>query len=177
MIFEELELSGAYLIVPERHEDERGFFARTWCDKTFEERGLNPKLVQCDISYNKRQGTLRGMHYQAAPFQECKLIRSTRGSAYDVIIDLRADSPTFKRSFGFELCSEKRNMLYVPEGFAHGYLTLEDDTEIFYQMSQYYCPESSRGVRWNDPAFGIKWPDPVLAINERDNNFPNFLQA
>lgn len=174
MIFRETELPGAYAIDLERHSDERGFFARAWCQREFEEHGLNPRLVQCNISYNEGRGTLRGMHYQVPPHEEAKLVRCTRGSIYDVIIDLRSDSPTYKEHFGIELNDENRTMLYVPEGFAHGFLTLEDDTEIFYQMSEFYAPEAARGVRWDDPAFGIDWPAPVRHIKDRDQSYPDF---
>lgn len=174
MIFVETALKGAYVIEIERLEDERGFFARTWCQREFESHGLNPRLVQCNISFNKKKGTLRGMHYQAPPFEEAKLIRCTRGALYDVIIDLRVTSPTFMQHFGIILTPEQRNMLYVPEGFAHGFLTLEDNTEVFYQMSEFYAPAYARGVRWNDPAFGIQWPIPVQVISERDASYPDF---
>jgi len=175
MIFQKTSLQGAYVIEIERLEDQRGFFARTWCQQEFEAHGLNPRLVQCNISFNKKKGTLRGMHYQVSPFEEAKLIRCTRGALYDVIIDLRSTSPTFMQNFGITLSSEKRNMLYVPEGFAHGFLTLEDNTEVFYQMSEFYAPDYARGVRWNDPAFGIKWPIPVEVISERDASYPDFV--
>ena len=175
MISTELKLPGAYLIEPERIEDERGFFARTWSGVEFERHGLNPKLVQCNISFNRERGTLRGMHFQASPYEECKLIRCTRGRIFDVIIDLRSDSQTFKQSFGVELNRELRNMLYVPEGFAHGFLTLEDETEIFYQMSQSFEPNAARGVRWNDPVFGIDWPEEVRIMKDRDKNYADFL--
>ena len=174
MIFTEATLAGAYIIEPERREDERGFFARTWCQREFEAHGLNPSLAQCNISYNKVKGTLRGMHFQAPPYQEVKLIRCTMGAIYDVIIDLRPESPTFVNHFGVTLTPQGRNMLYIPEGFAHGFLTLADDTEVFYQMSEFYAPNYGRGVRWNDPAFGIKWPAEVTVISERDANYPDF---
>lgn len=174
MIFKETGLPGAYVVDLEPHADERGFFARAWCQREFEARGLTAQVVQCSISYNKRRGTLRGMHYQAPPHEEVKLVRCTRGCIYDVIIDLRSDSPTYKQHFGIELGEQNRTMLYVPEGFAHGFLTLEDDTEVFYQMSAFYAPESARGVRWNDPAFGIEWPATVQNIKDRDQSYPNF---
>ena len=174
MIFRETGLSGAYAIEPQRIEDERGFFARSWCRREFEGRGLNPNLVQCNISYNAAKGTLRGMHYQLAPFEEAKLIRCTRGSLYDVIVDIRPASPTFGTSFGLTLTSENRTMLYVPEGFAHGFLTMEDHTEVFYQMSQFYAPEHARGFRWSDPAFAIQWPGEVRVISDRDRSYPDF---
>lgn len=160
----------------EPNPDERGFFARTWCSREFEEHGLNPKLVQCSISFNVRRGTLRGMHYQAAPFAEAKLVRCTQGTIYDVVVDLRPDSPTFRQWTGARLSSENRHMMYVPEGCAHGFLTLEDETEVFYQMSEFYRAEAARGVRWNDPQFGIAWPEEVVVISERDRTYPDFGQ-
>ena len=175
MIFYETQIKGAFLIEPEKNEDERGFFARVWCQREFEEHGLNPGLVQCSISFNKKKGTLRGMHYQEAPFAEAKLVRCTRQSIYDVIIDLRPKSLTFKQHFAVVLSAENHKMLYVPEGCAHGFQTLEDNAEVFYQMSEFYSPEHSRGVRWNDPAFGIVWPiaDPIML--ERDKSYPDFV--
>lgn len=174
MIFSPTALPGAFVIEPERREDERGFFARTWCAREFEAHTLVTRLAQCSVSYNKRKGTLRGMHYQAAPHQETKLIRCTAGAIHDVIIDLRPASPTFKRHFGVTLSAENRRMLYVPVGFAHGFQTLLDDTEVFYQISEYYSAEHSRGVRWNDPAFGIAWPDDDRTISGRDREYPDF---
>jgi len=156
------------------HEDDRGFFARTFCRQEFEERGLNPRVVQCNVSFNKRKGSLRGMHFQTSPYAEAKLVRCTAGSIYDVIIDLRPSSPAFKKHLGVELSARNRKMLYIPEDFAHGFQTLEDDTEVFYQMSQYYSPEHSRGVRWDDPAFGISWPPGERIIIERDRTYPDF---
>jgi dTDP-4-dehydrorhamnose 3,5-epimerase len=155
-------------------DDERGFFARTWCRQEFEAHGLNSRLAQSSISFNKRRGTLRGMHYQSAPDEEAKLVRCTMGAIYDVTIDLRRDSPTFKQWVGLELTAENRRMLYIPEGFAHGLQTLTDDTEVFYQISERYAPESARGVRWNDPAFAIDWPVSVTIISERDNTYADF---
>ena len=174
MIFTKTGLSGAYVIGIEKSEDERGFFARSWCAREFESRGLNPRLAQCNISYNERKGTLRGMHYQAPPFQEAKLVRCTQGSLYDAIIDLRPDSATFGESFGLVLTAHERNMLYVPEGFAHGFLTLEDGAEVFYQMSEFYAPEASRGFKWNDPAFDIAWPGEIRVISDRDQGYSFF---
>src|SRR3990170_2373457 len=168
MRFKEAALKGAYIVDPERQEDERGFFARTWDQREFKERGLNPRLVQCSISFNSRKGTLRGMHYQANPYEEAKLVRCTVGAIYDVLIDLRPDSPTFKRWTDVELAADSWKMVYIPEGFAHGFLTLKDRTEVFYQMSQVFVPASARGVRWDDPAFGIQWPIPVEVIYDRD---------
>ena len=174
MIFIKTELKGAFVIEPERLEDERGFFARAWDRQEFEARGLNPRLVQSNISFNKEEGTLRGMHYQIPPYEEAKLVRCTRGAIYDVIIDLRSHSPSFQQWLGVELTEDNRRMLYIPEGFAHGYLSLEDDTEIFYQVSEFYAPEFGRGVRWDDPTFGITWPIEVRVIRERDQQYPDF---
>jgi dTDP-4-dehydrorhamnose 3,5-epimerase len=174
MIFTETKLSGAYVVDIERMEDERGFFARSWCRNEFVAHGLNPQLVQCNISFNAAKGTLRGMHYQEKPCEEEKLIRCTMGAIYDVIIDLRPDSPGFKKYYSIVLTPDNRKMLYVPKGFAHGFLTLEDNTEVFYQMTEYYAPGHARGVRWNDPQFGIKWPSDVRVIADRDRNYPDF---
>jgi dTDP-4-dehydrorhamnose 3,5-epimerase len=174
LIFTETKLRGAFVIEPEMHEDQRGFFARTFCRQEFEAQGLNPEVVQCNVSFNKFKGCLRGMHFQVAPYSEVKLVRCTAGSIYDVIIDLRSSSPTFKEHFAVELSARNRKMVYVPKGFAHGFQTLEDDTEVFYQMSQYYSAEHSRGVRWDDPAFGIEWPSGERIIIERDRSYPDF---
>jgi dTDP-4-dehydrorhamnose 3,5-epimerase len=178
MIFKETRLPGAFVIELERHNDERGFFARSWCRREFENHGLNPSLAQCNISYNKRRGTLRGMHYQAQPHAEEKLVRCTRGAVYDVIVDLRADSPTFKQWAAFELTAENRRMLYIPKGLAHGFLTLADGSELFYEMSEFYRGESTRGVKWNDPAFAVWWPvaQPAV-ISRRDRSFPSYDPA
>jgi dTDP-4-dehydrorhamnose 3,5-epimerase len=175
LIFTETKLAGAFLIELERRTDRRGFFARTFCQKEFEAYGLNTQVVQCNVSFNRRKGTLRGMHYQAAPFAEAKLVRCTWGSIYDVTIDLRPASPTFKQYFAVELSAENRRMLYIPEAFAHGFQTLQDDTEVFYQMAQPYSAEHARGVRWNDPAFGIEWPEGERIIIDRDQNYPDFV--
>jgi len=174
MIFQETKLAGVFEIQIEAKADERGFFARTWCQQEFEDHGLNPRLAQCSVSFNTKKGTLRGMHYQAAPFPETKVVRCTQGALYDVVLDLRAQSPTFKQWIGVTLDAEKRNMVYVPEGCAHGFITLEAETEIFYQISEFFKPELSRGVRWNDPAFKIEWPAPVELISERDRTYPDF---
>lgn len=176
MIFTETFLKGAFIVEPEKREDERGFFARTWCQKEFRDYGLNTSVVQCNISFNKRKGTLRGMHFQTPPYEEAKLVRCTMGAIYDVIIDLRPDSDTFKKWFALELSSENRKMLYVPEGFAHGFVTLTDNTEVFYQMSQYYHPEYAAGVRWDDPAFNISWPEDVKVISDKDRSYPDFKE-
>jgi dTDP-4-dehydrorhamnose 3,5-epimerase len=174
MIFTETKLKGAFIIEPERLEDERGFFARTWCQQEFEAHGLNPRLVQCSISFNKRRGTLRGMHYQVAPYEEARLVRCTMGAIYDVVLDLRPASSTFKQWVAVELTSENRRMLYIPEGFTHGFQTLKDNTEVFYQMSEFYHPDHARGVRWNDPAFRIVWPSDVIVISDKDREYPDF---
>jgi len=174
MIFNETLLKGAFIIDLEKREDERGFFARSWCQHEFKDHGLNPSLAQCNVSFNTRKGTLRGMHFQVKPDEEARSVRCTQGSIYDVIIDLRPDSPTFKNWIAEELTAENYRMVYVPEGFAHGFLTLEDRTEVFYQMSQFYAPASARGVRWNDPAFAIQWPMAVQVISDRDRSYPDF---
>lgn len=173
MVFRETELNGLFVIEPEIIEDERGFFACSWTPDEFERHGLNSRLVQCNISFNKRSGTVRGMHFQNKPHEETKLVRCTRGAIYDVAVDLRRDSPTQYRWLGAELSADNHRMLYIPEGFAHGYQTLTDSTEIFYQMSEYYHPESASGVRWNDPVFDIKWPLPVTVIADRDATYPS----
>jgi len=174
LIFTETRLKGAYIIEPEKRADDRGFFARSWCEKEFADHNLNPRTVQCNISFNARKGTLRGMHYQVAPSAEAKLVRCTQGAIYDVIIDLRPNSPTFKQAVAETLTARNHEMLYVPEGFAHGFLTLEDNSEIFYQMSEFYSPQHARGVRWNDPAFGIEWPIREPLMSDRDRNYPDF---
>ena len=175
MIFTETKLPGAYVIEVEKREDQRGFFGRTFCREEFEAHGLNSQVVQCNTSFNKRKGTLRGMHFQAVPFAEAKLVRCTSGSIYDVIIDLRPASRTFKQHFAVELSAANQRMLYIPENMAHGFQTLEDDTEVFYQMSQMFSAEHARGIRWNDPAFGIEWPADERIITERDRNYPDFV--
>lgn len=175
MKFLKSDLPGAVEIRLEPQADERGLFARAWCQEEFERHGLNSRLVQCNISYNERKGTLRGMHYQDEPFGEAKVVRCTAGAIYDVAIDLRAQSPTYRRWLGVVLSARERNMLYVPEGFAHGFLTLEDHTEIFYQMSEFYHPEAALGVRWDDPAFQIRWPGKIEVISERDRTYPDFI--
>ena len=194
MIFKETKLKGAYLIEIEPIEDERGFFARSFCRNELKAHEIDMKIAQCNISYNRRKGTLRGMHYQAVPYQEGKIVSCTRGSIYDVIIDLRDDSSTYCKWIAVELSavdskepavssdlSTHRSpltahykMLYIPKGFAHGFLTLEDNTEVFYHMSEFYAPGYGRGVRWNDPAFGIEWPENVSVISNQDKSFPDF---
>lgn len=174
MVFKETKLSGAFVIEPERHDDERGFFACTWRLSEFEERGFETSLAQCAVSYNKKTGTLRGMHYQTEPYGGTKLVRCTRGAVYDVIIDLRSGSPTFAQWVAEELSEANYRMLYIPRGFAHGFQTLADNTELTYQMTEFYHPEAAAGVRWDDPAFGIKWPLKVTTIVARDRDYPNF---
>jgi len=174
MLFTETQLTGAYIIDPERIADERGFFARTWDRHEFAARGLLTSLAQCNISFNARRGTLRGMHYQAAPYAETKLVRCTAGAIYDVIIDLRPESPTLRQWLAFELSADNRCMLYIPEGFAHGFQTLTDRSEVFYQMTEFYAPDYARGVRWDDPAFGIVWPEAPQVIAARDQAYPDF---
>jgi len=174
VIFRPTSLQGAYMIEPERTEDNRGYFARTFCEKEFGSRGLETHVAQCSVSFNRRKGTLRGMHYQVTPFEEVKLVRCVRGAIYDVIIDLRRDSSTFKKHLSVELDERNGKALYVPAGFAHGFQTLADDSEVFYQMSQFYSAKHARGVRWNDPAFAIPWPQDMRTILERDQNYPDF---
>jgi dTDP-4-dehydrorhamnose 3,5-epimerase len=174
MIFIETGLKDAFVIEIERREDERGFFARSWCQGEFEAHGLNTRIAQCNISLNTKKGTLRGMHYQAEPCEEAKLVRCTRGSLYDVIVDLHPDSQSYKKHLGVVLTPDNGKMLYVPEGFAHGFLTLEDNTEVHYQISEFYAPDHARGFRWNDPAFAIVWPAEVKIISDRDRNYPDF---
>ena len=175
MIFTRLALDGAYLIELKKIEDHRGFFARTFCQREFEEHGLNPRLVQCNISFNPARGTLRGMHYQRVPFAETKLVRCTRGAIYDVIIDLRSDSHTYRLWQGVELTAANRRMIYVPEGFAHGYLSLTDESEVVYQVSEFYTPGSEAGIRWDDPAFAIKWPIEPKVISDKDRAHTDFV--
>jgi dTDP-4-dehydrorhamnose 3,5-epimerase len=174
MTFHKTKIPGVFEIHLEPKPDERGFFARTWCAKEFEVHGLNPGLAQCSVSFNHRKGTLRGIHYQAAPFVEAKLVRCTRGAIYDVAVDLRPRSPTFKEWVAVILSAQNRHMLYVPEGCAHGFLTLEPETEVFYQMSEIYNVDATRGVRWDDPAFQIAWPAEVEVISQRDRTYPSF---
>jgi dTDP-4-dehydrorhamnose 3,5-epimerase len=165
---------GAWLIDLDRKEDERGWFARTWCRRESEAHALNVDWVQYNLSFNRRKGTLRGMHYQAAPHGEAKLVRCISGSIHDVIVDLRTHSPTYRQIFGTLLTSENRRSLFIPEGCAHGFLTLEENTEVFYHMSQFFVPEAARGFRWNDPFFHIEWPDEIHVISERDRMYPDF---
>jgi len=175
MKFIETELSGAYVIEIEKREDERGFFARAYCEHEFKDNGLNTKYVQSNISYNDKLGTLRGMHLQKAPHGEIKLVRCIKGAIYDVILDLRKTSATFKQWRAFELTQENHQTLYIPDGFAHGFITLEDNVEVFYQHSTFYAPNADASVRWDDPAFDIKWPEmEKIIISDKDKNFSNF---
>lgn len=180
MIFQETKLKEVYVIELEPMEDERGFFARSFCQKEFGKHGLNTRIVQCSISYNKKKGTVRGMHYQVAPHQETKLVSCIRGAIYDIIIDLRAESPTYCQWLAVELTAHsllltaRYKMLYVPEGFAHGFQTLEDNTVVFYQMSEFYHPECARGVRWDDPLLGIRWALSNPVMSKKDLSYPDF---
>ncbi|HSS99078.1 MAG TPA: dTDP-4-dehydrorhamnose 3,5-epimerase [Terriglobales bacterium] len=176
MVFTETPLRGAFVVELEKRVDERGFFARTFCADEFKTHGLNPCLVQFSTAFNLRRGTLRGFHWQAPPKAEDKVIRVTRGAIHDVIVDLRSDSPTYLQHVALELTADNGRMLYIPKGFAHGLQTLTDNTEVFYQMSEFFAPECSRGVRWNDPAFGITWPLPNPIMNERDRNWEDFAK-
>lgn len=172
MRFRETRLAGVFIVEPDALEDERGFLACSWSTEEFAAHGLNPRLVQCNISFNKRSGTLRGIHYQAKPHEQAKLVRCTRGAIYDVAVDLRVGSPTLYQWVGVELTADNHQMLYLPEGCAHGYQTLADNSEMFYQLTESYHPESVGGVRWDDPAFGIEWPVGVTVIAPRDASYP-----
>jgi len=176
MIFTQTPLAGAYIVDLERRADERGFFARAWCADEFEKQGLNSRIVQCNLSFNHARGTLRGLHYQRSPYSEVKLIRCIRGAIWDVIVDLRENSPTYKGWFGVELSAENRKMLYIPEDFAHGYTTLVAETETFYQVSEFYNPGSEAGIRWDDPSIAIEWPtfDGDRVISAKDASHPDF---
>jgi dTDP-4-dehydrorhamnose 3,5-epimerase len=172
--FIETEIPGVLIVEAEVHRDVRGLFTRTWSEREFREHGCDPAVVECNVSFNHRAGTLRGMHYQAAPHAQVKVVRCTRGAVWDAVIDLRPGSPTFKKYIGVELTARNHRQVYIPGGIAHGFITLEDDTEVFYQMGSAYDGPSSRGVRWNDPAFGIRWPMPVTVILDRDASYPDF---
>lgn len=174
MIFRETPLAGAFLLEPERFEDERGYFARTFCRREFEEHGLEPAVAQASVSYNRRRGTLRGLHFQAPPHAEAKLVRVARGAVFDAIVDLRPGSWSYLQAFAVELTADSGRQLYVPRGFAHGFQTLADDTEVCYQMSAFYAPEAARGYRYDDPAFAIAWPEPVTVISDKDSRLPYF---
>jgi dTDP-4-dehydrorhamnose 3,5-epimerase len=177
MRFTPTRLSGAFILDPERREDARGHFARTFCRREFEAHGLKPDIAQANVAWNARKGTLRGMHYQVAPAAETKLVRCTRGALWDVIVDLRPESPTFLEHVGVELSAENGRQFFVPELFAHGYITLADDTEAAYQVGEFYAPDAERGIRFDDPALGIAWPIPVTVISEKDAAWPAFVAA
>ncbi len=174
MRFVETALPGAYIIETERRDDDRGFFARVWCEKEFAAHGLNTRLAQANVAFSKREGTLRGLHFQTEPYAECKLVRCTMGAIVDVIVDLRAGSSTHKKWVSVELTAENRCMLYVPAGFGHGYQTLVDDSEVMYHTSEFYVPEHAKGVRHDDTAFGIRWPRQISVISEADRTWPNY---
>lgn len=174
MNFRKAPLNGAYVVDLKLLEDERGFFARSFCRDEFTAHGLNPEVAQCNVSFNAKRGMLRGMHYQANPHAEDKLVRCTQGAIWDVIVDLRPGSVTFKEWFGMELSASSRQAIYVPKGFAHGFQTLEDNTEVLYMMSERYYPQSARGIRWDDPAFGIEWPLSAPSMSDRDRQFDAF---
>lgn len=173
MTFHETKLRGAFIIKPQKKEDERGFFARTFCKKEFLEHGLNATIVQCDLSYNKKKGTFRGMHFQAPPFEEDKIVNCVQGALMDYIVDLRVESPTFKEWINVELSAENGHMLYIPKSFAHGFYTLRDHTMVSYQMTQYYHPEHALGFRFDDPAFDIHLPAEVATLSEKDRSYPD----
>lgn len=177
MIFNKTALEDAYIIELQKFNDVRGFFARAFCEKEFEDQGIYFRVVQANTSYSSRKHTLRGMHYQVKPHQEAKLIKCTKGAIYDVIIDMRSDSPTFKKWTGVELSEYNRKMVYVPEGFAHGFLTLEDDTEVYYPVTECYTPGAEKGIRWDDPAFNIDWPAKAAIISEKDQSWPLFNES
>ncbi len=174
MIFTATTLPGAFVVEPERREDHRGFFARVWCQHELEEHGLTSRVAQVNVGFTLQRGGLRGLHFQLPPKQEVKVVRCTMGALYDVIVDLRLDSPTHRQWIGVELTAQSRRMLYVPAGCGHGYQTLTDNTEIYYQTSEGYAPELARGVRYDDPAFGIAWPLPVTSISDADRSWPDF---
>lgn len=177
MIFTETELHGVYVIQPERREDHRGFFARVWCQQELRQLGLNPRVAQINAAFTRQKGGLRGMHFQLAPHAEVKTVRCTLGALFDVILDLRPGSPTYKRWVGVELTGANRSMVYVPEGCAHGYQTLVDDTEMYYLTSEFYAPHATHGVRYDDPAFGIAWPLPVTSVSDADRAWPDYQDA
>jgi dTDP-4-dehydrorhamnose 3,5-epimerase len=174
MIFRETILKGAFLVEIKKLEDNRGFFGRAWCQQEFEENGLNGNIRQINTSFTHNKGTIRGMHYQIDPYQETKFIRCTRGRIFDVIIDLRPESVTFMKWIGHELSEDNYKMVYVPENFAHGFVTLEDNCEVYYPTTEFYTPDSERGIRFNDPAFNIEWPIEVEFVSEKDLSHPDF---
>jgi dTDP-4-dehydrorhamnose 3,5-epimerase len=175
VLFRELSLPGAYLVEIEPRADERGFFARTFCEDEFAAAGLLTRFPQASVSYNARRGTVRGMHFQAAPHEETKLVRCLAGAVYDVIVDLRPESPTYLRSIGVELTAKNRSALYVPKGFAHGFQSLQDDSELLYMIDEGYVSNAARGIRWNDPSIDVQWHDPIRVIAEKDNEFPDLI--
>lgn len=175
MLFRELSLPGAYLVEIEPRADERGFFARTFCEDEFAAAGLVTRFPQASVSYNARRGTVRGMHFQATPHEETKLVRCLAGAVYDVIVDLRPESPTYLRSIGVELTAKNRAALYLPKGFAHGFQSLRDDSELLYMIDVGYVANAARGIRWNDPSIDVQWPDPVEVIAEKDSEFPDLI--
>jgi dTDP-4-dehydrorhamnose 3,5-epimerase len=177
MIFTETPLAGAYVIDLEKRGDDRGFFARAFCEREFGAHGLVTHFVQINNSLSSQHGTLRGMHYQLSPKAETKVVRCVRGGLHDVILDLRSDSPTFGQSFGADLTAENRRMMYVPKGFAHGFFTLTDDTEAIYLVDEFYAPEHERGVRWDDPKFAIRWPSIPNVLSDKDKNQRDFDPA
>lgn len=174
MIFTETKLPGVFIIELEKRTDDRGFFTRAWCKKEFADQGINLDWVQANLAHTEKEGTLRGLHYQIAPYEEAKLMRCIRGAIYDVIVDLRPESPTYKHWLGVELTADNRKSLYIPEGFAHGYQSLRDDAEVFYLVSQFYTPGAEQGIRYNDPAFGIAWPLKVRVISDKDKSWPDY---
>jgi dTDP-4-dehydrorhamnose 3,5-epimerase len=174
MVLAGTPMPGVWLVSPEPVEDVRGFFARTWCQREFAAAGLIDQWVQSSISFNKKRGTLRGLHYQRAPHEEAKLVRCTAGAIYDVVVDLRRDSPKFRTHMAVELTAQNRTAIYIPKGCAHGFQTLQEDTEVLYHMSEFHAPDHTAGVRWNDPVFGISWPDGNPILSERDRSFPDF---
>ncbi len=176
MIFTETKLKGAFIIDINKREDERGFFGRAWCKKEFEEHRLNTDAVQANVSFNKQRGTIRGMHYQVAPYTESKTVRCTVGSIYDVIIDIREGSPTFKQWLGVELTAKSFQMLYVPDGFAHGFITLQENTSVHYMVTEYYTPGAEAGIRYDDPTFNIKWPIKPTLVSDKDKSHPPFSE-
>jgi dTDP-4-dehydrorhamnose 3,5-epimerase len=177
MQFIETRVKGAFLVDIHRIEDERGFFARSWCRREFEAHGLNPCVAQCNVSHNRAAGTLRGIHFQAHPYEEAKLVRCTKGAIYDLVVDLRKQSDTFLQHDGVELTDRNHRALYIPEGCGHGFLTLTDDSDVFYQMSQFYQPTAGRGLRWNDPALNISWPGIVHVVSDRDRRYPDLQRV
>lgn len=174
MLIEPTPLGGAHVFRIEQRSDERGFFARIWCAQELEQHGLETRIVQSNTSFNELAGTLRGMHFQSPPFEEVKIVRCTRGAIFDVIVDLRPESPTYKKWFGVELNDDNRDSLYIPKGFAHGFITLVEKTEVLYFMSDFYVPGADRGYRYNDPAFGIAWPHKINSLSPKDQCWPDF---